>query len=286
MKPFIGIDITENKKNDELNGKEFIVASASAAQSDALENASDRFIGLLKSSELPFPLRIIQWCSLIGGIMILGGIGSAVGEEDASFSEIYSSVPWLLWLGGVLLIAGIVLFVIGHKRIKACLEGEENKACNADMDTITNNIYAELGVPGDAAEIDILSFHYKLKDGEPILKEAACELAPYNAFSYKCFTQSGYLYIADAENKYGFSLSDLRTIHTKNQKITVFTWHDDDEFKDIYKQYNVKQGDYGNIRFKPYHILELEHNGEAWGIYFPCYELPEFEKLTGLTAEK
>ena len=30
--------------------------------------------------------------------------------------------------------------------------------------------------------------------------------------------------------------------------------------------------------------LELEHEGETWGIYFPCYELPVFEELTGLKA--
>ena len=42
----------------------------------------------------------------------------------------------------------------------------------------------------------------------------------------------------------------------------------------------------GNVFFKPYYILEIEHNDEIFGIYFPCYELPIFEKLTGLTAQK
>ena len=37
---------------------------------------------------------------------------------------------------------------------------------------------------------------------------------------------------------------------------------------------------------KAYHILELEHGGENYGIYFPCWELPVFERLTGLNAEE
>lgn len=283
MKPFIGIDITENKKNEELNGKEFIVASASAAQSDALENASDKILGLLEKSELPRPLRILQWVGIIGGIIILSGIGSVIGEDGISLSEIYSRTPWLFWLGGILLITGAVLFIMSLKRTKNCLEGEENEACSADIDTITANIFAELGIPSDAVDIDLLSFNYKLKGGEPIPKETVSQLAPYSAFSYKCFTKDGYLYLADSQDKYGFPISELRAIHTVNKKITVFTWHGDDEFKDIYKQYKIKEDDYGNIRFKPYHILELEHNGEAWGIYFPCYELSKFEKLTGLS---
>ena len=44
----------------------------------------------------------------------------------------------------------------------------------------------------------------------------------------------------------------------------------------------TKQGDY---TYKGYHILELEINGELWGIYFPCYELMVFEEITGLKAE-
>ena len=36
---------------------------------------------------------------------------------------------------------------------------------------------------------------------------------------------------------------------------------------------------------KPYYILELERDGEEYGIYFPSYELPTFESLTLLHAE-
>ena len=42
---------------------------------------------------------------------------------------------------------------------------------------------------------------------------------------------------------------------------------------------------FGQVFSKPYHVLEFEAGEEEWGIYFPCYELPTFKKLTGLDAE-
>lgn len=53
-----------------------------------------------------------------------------------------------------------------------------------------------------------------------------------------------------------------------------------------YKAYKLSEGDNGLIYCKPYYILELDRAGERWGIYFPCYELPAFERATGLTAEE
>ena len=52
-----------------------------------------------------------------------------------------------------------------------------------------------------------------------------------------------------------------------------------------YKQYNMTANQFGQVFSKPYHVLEFEAGEEEWGIYFPCYELPTFKKLTGLDAE-
>ena len=41
-----------------------------------------------------------------------------------------------------------------------------------------------------------------------------------------------------------------------------------------------------NLRVGWYHVLEFVHKGETWGIWFPNYELPFFEKATGLKADE
>lgn len=42
MKPFIGIDITENKNNKETNGKEFVVQETSKALYEAYDKATEK----------------------------------------------------------------------------------------------------------------------------------------------------------------------------------------------------------------------------------------------------
>ena len=46
-----------------------------------------------------------------------------------------------------------------------------------------------------------------------------------------------------------------------------------------YIQYKLKTNNYGIISIDVYYILEFEHNGEIYGIYFPNYELFTFKKL-------
>lgn len=66
----------------------------------------------------------------------------------------------------------------------------------------------------------------------------------------------------------------------------IDNWNKDDSFKaDTYKRFKIETTKYGKIYVKPYYILELEYMDETWGIYFPNYELPAFECITGLKAE-
>ena len=93
--------------------------------------------------------------------------------------------------------------------------------------------------------------------------------------------------MANVESVYAFKRSELKTIKTVNKRISIPTWNKEEEpTAGAFKQYKLAVNNIGNIFFKPYHILEVEHNGETFGIYFPPYELATFEKLTGLKAEK
>ena len=47
----------------------------------------------------------------------------------------------------------------------------------------------------------------------------------------------------------------------------------------------MKKSAMDNVLFDTYHILEIEKDGEIYGLYFPCYELSAIEELTGLSAE-
>lgn len=86
--------------------------------------------------------------------------------------------------------------------------------------------------------------------------------------------------------KYSIPLSSIRAIRTVNKSVSVMGWNKKEAYnKGIYKQYNIICEDSVSFRFKPYYIVEFTYNNETWGIYIPCYELPAFEKLTGLQAQ-
>ena len=73
---------------------------------------------------------------------------------------------------------------------------------------------------------------------------------------------------------------------TVNEKIAVPDWNKDTPpTKGEFKQFELTVDNLNRIIVPGYHILELDCNGEKWGIYFPCYELPTFESITGLSAE-
>lgn len=79
----------------------------------------------------------------------------------------------------------------------------------------------------------------------------------------------------------------LRGIRKVSKRIRIEGWNKEEPCNQgRYKAYKLSEGDNGLIYCKPYYILELDRAGERWGIYFPCYELPAFERATGLTAEE
>lgn len=65
------------------------------------------------------------------------------------------------------------------------------------------------------------------------------------------------------------------------------SWNKDEAYnKGVYKQYKLVEDNLGRVSGKNYQILELNSGGERWGIYFPRYELPVFEEITGLKADE
>lgn len=287
MKPFLGIDLTEDKSNEKYDGEEFLSEKPSSAMSAALDSQADKALKMINKSKLPIGVRVVQWiCGVAGTIITMGILRGIITDENIGFAEAYQNAFWLFWLAGLCLIIWLILTIIGHRREKTVMESDEINLLNLNSDTISKNIYAELHVPQDAQTVDIISFSYKMKNGEPQAATKGFENSAYTNFEYKLFKDSDSIYLADLEGKYRFPLQALRKIQTVNKNIVLPFWNKDEEpNKGIYKKYKLSVDKFGSINFKPYHILELEHNGEIWGIYFPSYELPEFEKVTGLTAE-
>ena len=112
MKPFLGIDLTKNKKNEEINGKEFMVQTTYVVLANELENSSQKAMEALKKSSLPPFLRIIECIMGFSALVIAVGILKA----DVSLSEGYHTAPYIFWCGIGCAIIWFILWLYGNKR--------------------------------------------------------------------------------------------------------------------------------------------------------------------------
>lgn len=279
MKPFLGIDVTTDKNNELFNGEEFLIQTPSAALASALDSSSEKALKTVEKANLPPLFRVMMYICGIAALLIVSGILRA----DASFAEGYKNAPWLYWAAGICAVTWLVLWLWSIQKSKTVLETEEASQTLSHLDSITRSIYAELAVPADAKDMDLLFFFYKIKDGE--IKPVEKSVVTYFNPEFKIFTDEENLYLANLEGKYAFPLSSIVKIHTVKKHIHIPQWNKEEKYnKGIYKQYKLTQDNFDSIHCKYYHILEIHHQSETYGIYFPCYELPVLEALTGLKA--
>ncbi len=287
MKPFLGIDLTTDKNNEKLNGEEFLVAVPSSALTQSYERSSERAEETIKQANLPLPLRITQGiCGVLGLLIATGTIRAVVGGDGLTLGQAYDNAAWMFWLGGACLSVWAILKFVSNKKAKAVLGTDESTSTFANLDGVCDAIYSELSVPSNAPEVDVLSFYYKVKDGNIKVREKGMQMAPYINPVFKVFTDSKNLYIANLEGKYAFPLTSLKLINTVKKNIRIIGWNKEESYnKGIYKQYKMTNDNYGCIYCKRYYILEVDCGDDLMGIYIPCYELPIFEELTGLKAQ-
>ena len=285
MKPFAAVDLTHDKKNEAFNGEEFCCAKPSESLSHAFHEASEQVTGILKRAALPTALKVLEWICMFLGLTTFIGILRGLGDVE-SLATAYRNAGPIIWICGLSLVGWFILWLVGRKREKAVLEDEGNEQAVSRMNGLVDAIFAELSVPSNAREVDILSFRYKEKNGKlkHILKGNS--VFNYLTLVYRVFADEENLYLVDADGKYAFHKASLKAIRTKKERVILSSWNKDVPLDEgYYKQFKLQENQYGGVITKPYHILELEKDGEIWGIYFPCYDLATFEVLTGLKAE-
>lgn len=282
MKPFFGIDLTADRKNTQPHGKEFLTHTPSCMLSKHMESLTDQAETAVNRSKLPLPIRIIQYICGLAALISAAGIL----RSNVSLAEGYRNAPWIHWSGGVCLVIWFILWIWGKQKSKTVLASEDSTRVFSNLTSVSHSVYTELAVPADAREVDILSFYYKAK-GEsikPCLK--GMQFAQYLNSEFRIFSDSENLYLANLEGKYTFPLSSVVSLRTVKKHIRIAGWNKKESYDSrTYQQYKLTRDQYGCIHCKCYHILELRHNGELFGIYIPSYELPVFEALTGRKAQ-
>lgn len=284
MKPIFAIDITLDKNNDSVNGSEFITNTVSSQKSTELESNQEELQESFDASRFPFWLRLVHFVCGILALIVAAGVFRNL--PVVSFSQMIKNAPVLIISGAACGVAWVVLQILSKKKEKKVLKERNVEQQMKEIDDDLKEIYSELGLPQDAINVDVLLFKYKIKDGKVRPQTIGIQSAPYICMEMRAYADGKRLHLSDAKNLYSFDLSRFKYINTVNKRISIANWNKNQEpKKGEYKQYKMTVDNTGFIWFKPYYILEGECNGEAFGIYFPCYELPAFERLTGLKAK-
>ncbi len=284
MKPIFGIDITLDKNNENINCDKFISKSISGETKQGFEEKTEGFNDTVKKSQLPGWIQIVKY--ILGLYAIIVAVGVLRALTSVGIQQAFSNAPVLIISGIVCAALWLGLHLYSKKKEKDVFEEMDAEEQVASIEEDVNKIYEELGVPQNAAAVDILLFKYKEKDGKIIPKTVGMQTCEFFNMEVKIFVRDGKLHLADVENLYSFDMSRLKSIETINKSTSLLSWNKEIGYdEERYKKHKISVNNLGNIIIKPYHILTLEHNGEEWGLYFPCYELEIFEILTGLKAE-
>ena len=285
MKPIFGIDLTNDKTNETMNDAAFVDCHTSPALSQALERLTEQAESTVDKAKLSRVLRIIQALSgFTAFVTIFGTVKALTGEDSVTLSEAYQNAPALFWVGGCCLVLWAILKLLSLKKQKAVLESDEGAQTFQNLEGVSEAIFTELSAPKGTPDVDIFFFAYKSKENE--VKVVSRGMFQYVNAVFRIYADNEALYLVNLEARYAFPHASLRAIHTVKKTISAYEWNKDADVKDDrYKPYKLSLGDANVVNSKWYHILEMEHEGERYGLYFPSYELPAFEALTGLKAE-
>ena len=284
MKPFLCTDVTNDKKNERLNGAELAVATTPQATVDALNNTGEEILDAQKKAQLPWYLRTLRLILLVIGLGVLRGFIEVAFDNKVGFVDLLLSEPWLALLPIACFVGAWLLSRYGNKRAQKMLESDEVNMTSKNMDELVASIYRDFGVPEGAPEVEILSFSYKMKDGEMKVTSRGTAMTPYINYNHRMFINDNNLVVADRESKYEIPLSMIRALKLEKTRVSVPMWYKDEEVNsEKYKEYKLNENE-GLVSMKYRLKLEFYSNGEEWVMFLPYYEKATVEMLTRMTA--
>lgn len=280
IKPIFGFDVTNDKKSQTYYGDFFVTKKLDENISKALSERAESLQKTVKDAKLPMFLTVIQYLGLLFGIMVIGPMFAV----DGGFRQAITNAPVLCFSGIFFLLLGGVLWIVSKQKEKRVF-AEQNADTKLEiLKECAQSAYTSLGVPATAKETDILMFSFIFKDGKMKIHTPAMATTPFYNHMFKVYREDEYLRIADVETVYTIPLDTIKAIRTINKTAILPNWNKEEPFnRGEYKKYKLSSNNYG-VSSKPYYVLEFEHVGELYGVYFPCFELPYFEELTGLKA--
>ena len=281
MKPIFAVDVSLDKKNEVVNGKEFITRSISEETKRAYDRKAEGLDNTISKAKLPVWMTIVKFVCTIVAVAVFAGLVRAGDVEMA-----LTNAPGLITAGVICAVVALAIHLYSKSKEKTVLKEENAEEQLNNINADIRVIYDELAVPQGARSVDVLMFRYIEKDGKIKVKTAPMQMSEYIALEVKAYVSDGCLNIADLENVYSFPLEKIKAIRTVRKRSSFSPWNKENApTENMYKNHGLTVDQYGMIHMKYYYTIVIEQEGEEHLIYFPTHEIDVFEKLTGLWAQ-
>jgi len=282
MKLIFGDDVTGKKKDDGLNYECFVDKRLTAEQMRALEESQKLRQTISEEFE---PSQIICW---IGNLAVVGAIGFiAIITEvifESSWQQFWQDLSWMLYALIACVVIGAGYLVYFYVKGKRALQDEKIQRDIERVDSLNKSCCDILEIPEDAETVDVFGCIYRMKNGEPSIKKVMG--VSFHNGPFGLFGTDDAVCIASLSERIAFPRAELTGIRTINKRVVMAGWNKPTHYKKgEYKQYRMTLASGGGIIIRQYHALCMMHDGEEYELYFPPYELPAFERVTGLKAE-
>ena len=284
MKPIFCTDITVDKHNTVINGSEFITNSISEEKRAEMDARADELQNLINQAKTPGWMVTLRSVAGFGSLIMAMNLFQVVMEKG--FSALFAADQIMgtsICLGAVAL--WFYLDRQGKMRVKRMENNPELKAKNNALEVEIAMMMHEMGVPVNAKAMDVLVFNYKTKDGkvEPVSPAMLPQI--YMNFECKAFDGGDSVSIADSENVYTFKKSDIKMLRVVDARSTVYSWNKQEEpTSSKYAMYGVSLNKMGMATTSSYYVVEIEKDGETFGLYVPSYEAEILREVFGFDS--
>lgn len=266
MRNIFAKNITDDK-NPVYDGEAaFLRQRVPEYQQAQLEQQADTMIGTAK--------KMICWPVLVGqGLLAIAGLGCLRAFLDMWLPEEGTgTVRWPLVAIFTACAAGFGLLEwYSRRRTKQIEESDEYQMNEQQVAAAADTSRALLGVPADAADIEVLGYDYKIKKDKEKRTDSDWD---YDTCCFYAFVQEGELLLADSVDKFAIPLAAVTAVRLRQKKAKVWLWMKDDSPKsDTYKPYQVKYDEDSDVYTLPaVYVLEIAHGGETYELLLPAYE--------------
>lgn len=264
MKNLFGFQFQEGQEEGVLDGMPFQSAKVSMQQEQLLEKAAEEIEDLEKKATLHPVLQFIMQISFyIGGLCLLSFL---VDIWKLSFQQALKD-KWFVLIAAVILEGlSLVIFLKQRKKSQEAMKTAEETMMMERAQRLDCASRQELGIPEDAADMDIIRIAYQIKKGREKI------LANENLSIY-AYCQDGSICIADNTQAFKIPLSSIQKVVWVKKRLLLPEWNKHEPYNSkTYKPYHVRKNDAEQYIIRGYYSLRISEARGEFEVMVPEYD--------------